>query len=192
MEIREMSRIDQEIEAELCRLMSAYQAGSLEAFQAMYSLLAPSLSRYLQQLARTNDASDLLQEAFLQIHRSRGAYNSVHSVRPWVFGVARNVFLMHRRSSRRWADVHDMNSEPPEVAVPPEVETLGSAEEIRHAVAGLKPERAEALLLHHEWGFSFREIAGMLGISAEAARARASRGIADLRQILTETKGRRR
>ena len=41
-----------------------------------------------------------------------------------------------------------------------------------------------ALLLHHEWGFSFQEIAGMLGISAAAARARASRGMAGLRGAL--------
>jgi DNA-directed RNA polymerase specialized sigma24 family protein len=39
-------------------------------------------------------------------------------------------------------------------------------------------------LLHHQWGFSFEEIAGMLGISAPAARARASRGMADLRIAL--------
>jgi hypothetical protein len=44
--------------------------------------------------------------------------------------------------------------------------------------------QVEALLLHHEWGFSFEEIAGMLGITAAAARARASRGMADLRVAL--------
>jgi DNA-directed RNA polymerase specialized sigma24 family protein len=48
----------------------------------------------------------------------------------------------------------------------------------------LHPDQAEALLLHHEWGFSFKEIAGMLGITAAAARARASRGMADLRIAL--------
>src|SRR5262249_10230066 len=44
--------------------------------------------------------------------------------------------------------------------------------------------REPQLLLHHQWGFSFEEIAGMLGISAAAARARASRGLADLRVAL--------
>ena len=46
------------------------------------------------------------------------------------------------------------------------------------------PNQVEAQLLHHEWGFSFEEIAGMLGITAAAARARASRGMADLRVAL--------
>lgn len=66
----------------------------------------------------------------------------------------------------------------------PEADRLGSREEIRRCIADLPPDQAEALLLHHEWGFSFEEIAGMLGISAAAARARASRGMADLRVAL--------
>ena len=66
----------------------------------------------------------------------------------------------------------------------PEADRLGSQDEIRRCVADLSPDQAEALLLHHEWGFSFEEIAGMLGIRAAAARARASRGMADLRLAL--------
>ena len=56
---------------------------------------------------------------------------------------------------------------------------------------GVTPDQAEALLLHHEWGFTFGEIAGMLGISAAAARARASRGMADLRVALKGLQGAR-
>ena len=72
--------------------------------------------------------------------------------------------------------------------VPPEVERLGSTDEVRRCIAGLSTDRSEALLLHHEWGFSFEEIAGMLGISAAAARARASRGMAELRGALVNLK----
>jgi RNA polymerase sigma-70 factor, ECF subfamily len=56
--------------------------------------------------------------------------------------------------------------------------------EIRRGLAGLSFEQAEAVLLHHEWGFTFDEIAGIVGVSAAAARARASRGIAGLRGAL--------
>ncbi len=66
----------------------------------------------------------------------------------------------------------------------PEADRLGSQDEIRRCIAFLPSDQAEAMLLHHEWGFSFDEIAGMLGISAAAARARASRGMADLRGAL--------
>jgi RNA polymerase sigma-70 factor, ECF subfamily len=174
---------------ELRALMIQYQAGSLDAFQEIYGQLAAGVRRYLCHLAcGSENADDLLQETFLQIHRSRAAYNPAYAVKPWVFGLARNVFLMNRRAARRRAEVYESREELPEFPVSPEVERLGSTDEVRRCIAGLSTDRSEALLLHHEWGFSFEEIAGMLGISATAARARASRGMADLRGALVSLK----
>jgi RNA polymerase sigma-70 factor, ECF subfamily len=162
-----------------------YQGGFLEAFQEMYAQLAPEVRRYLSHLAGGSEiADDLLQETFLQMHRSRAAYNPAYAVRPWVFGLARNVFLMNRRAARQWAKVHESREDLPEFLVLPEADRLGSRDEIRRCIGYLPPDQAEALLLHHEWGFSFEEIPGMLGISAAAARARASRGMAGLRVAL--------
>src|SRR4051812_3789282 len=165
--------------------MVQYQEGSLEAFRELYAHLVSDLRRYVRFLARGSDAADdLLQEAFLQLHRSRAAYNPAYAVRPWMFGLARNVFLMNRRAARRWAEVHESREELPEYPVLPEADRLGSEDQIRRGIASLSPDQAEALLLHHEWGFSFDEIAGMLGISSASARARASRGMAELRLAL--------
>src|SRR5215471_10988471 len=165
--------------------MVRYQGGSLDAFQELYAQLAAGVRRYLSHLAGGSEvADDLLQETFLQMHRSRSAYNPVYAVKPWVFGLARNVFLMNRRAARRWAEVHASGEDLPEFPVFPEANFLGSRDELRRGIASLSADQAEALLLHHEWGFTFDEIAGMLGISAAAARARASRGMADLRAAL--------
>jgi len=170
---------------ELRALMIRYQGGSLEAFEEIYAQLAPGVRRYLSHLAgRSEIADDLLQETFLQMHRSRAAYNPEYAVRPWVFGLARNVFLMNRRAARNWAKVHETREDLPEFPVLPEADRLGTQDELRRGLAYLPADQAEALLLHHEWGFSFEEIAGMLGISAAAARARASRGMAELRVAL--------
>jgi RNA polymerase sigma-70 factor (ECF subfamily) len=91
---------------------------------------------------------------------------------------------MNRRAARQWAKVHESREDLPEFPVLPEAERLGSQDELRRGLAHLSPDQSEALLLHHEWGFSFEEIAGMLGISSAAARARASRGMAELRVAL--------
>jgi RNA polymerase sigma-70 factor (ECF subfamily) len=165
--------------------MIRYQGGSLEAFEEIYGQLAAGVRRYLSHLAGDSGiADDLLQETFLQMHRSRAAYNPEYAVRPWVFGLARNGFLMSRRAARQWAKVHESREDLPDFPVLPEADRLGSQDEIRRSIALIRPDQAEALLLHHEWGFSFEEIAGMLGISAAAARARASRGMADLHMAL--------
>lgn len=165
--------------------MVAYQAGSLEAFHAVYAALSPSLRRYLRYLVRHADrAEDLLQETFLQVHRSRSTYDPSYPVAPWAFGLARNVFLMHRRTAARFAAVHDDGADVPEVSVPSDMERWATRDMVRRAIGELDPRQAEPLLLHHVWGFAFEEIAGMLGVSSAAARARSSRAMAALRDTL--------
>ena len=70
--------------------------------------------------------------------------------------------------------------------VPAEVESLADRDRLRRALDDVLPDRREALLLHHVWGFSFAEIGQMLGIRADAAKLRSSRGMADLRRLLSE------
>src|SRR5260370_28268945 len=125
-----------EDDRELSTLMVEYQAGSLEAFQAIYLRLSLQLRRYLQHLARGSDAADdLLQETFLQLHRSRAGFNPAYAVRPCVFGLARNVFLMNQRASRRRSMVHSPSEQPPDVSVPPEVDRLAAAAEISRGLS---------------------------------------------------------
>jgi len=171
-------------------LMTAYQGGSLPAFERLYADVAPALLGYLTSLARDRGrAQDLLQEAFLQIHRSRRAYRPGLPVRPWVFAIARHVWLMDRRARGRRPDTVPGGQSAtvptlPDLPVPPEVDGLAERDRLTRALSTLPPDRREALLLHHVWGFSFAEIGQMLGIRADAAKLRSSRGMADLRRAL--------
>ena len=56
-------------------LMREYQRGSLAAFEALYRALAPRVRGFLRARVR-DDArvTDLVQETFLEIHRSRRTY----------------------------------------------------------------------------------------------------------------------
>lgn len=167
-------------------LMVAYQAGAIDAFRELYALLAPPLRRYLGYLARHHDvADDLLQETFLQMHRSRTTWDPARPVAPWAFGLARNVFLMHRRAASRFLAVHQPTDAPPEMPVPAEADALAERDLVQRALAALSPEQSEPLLLHHVWGFTFEEIAGMTGATSATVRARSSRAMAALRATLS-------
>jgi RNA polymerase sigma-70 factor, ECF subfamily len=166
-------------------LMVRYQEGEAEAFEALYAALAPSLRRYLVALARdAQRGDDLLQDTFLQLHRSRRTYNAARPVRPWAFAVARHVWLMDQRTRRRKSPPHVDLETAPELPVPPEAEGMADEEELRRMLAQLPADRTEALLLHHVWGFTFEEIGKMLGIRAGAARVRASRAMTALRGLV--------
>jgi RNA polymerase sigma-70 factor (ECF subfamily) len=172
------------LDEELRHLMTGYQAGSMDAFDRLYVSTAPALLGYLGSLSRDRAlARDLLQDTFLQIHRSRHTYRPGLPVRPWFFAIARHVWLMHRRTRARRPAT---GAELPDLPVPAEMETLGDRDALRAALASLIPDRREALLLHHVWGFSFAEIGQLLGIRPDAAKLRSSRGMHDLRRQLVK------
>jgi RNA polymerase sigma factor (sigma-70 family) len=168
----------------LRELMREYQSGRFEAFDEIYSSLAPSLRRYLLSHARdAAKADDLVQETFLQIHRARHTFDPSYPLMPWAMAIARHVWLMDRRtlSRRPWAtdDVTEM-----ELPVRAEASVLADRVEVRRALGQVAPSRRDAVIQHHLLGFSFKEIAGRLGIAETAAKLRSSRGIAQLRSIL--------
>src|SRR5205823_192026 len=90
------------VEQELCRLMQAYLEGHIDAFDALYGALASRIRGYLLALCRDATlADDLTQDTFLQVHRSRRTYEPGRPVTPWVFAIARHVYLMNGRATGR-------------------------------------------------------------------------------------------
>lgn len=171
---------------DLSALMIAYQRGELAAFERLYERLAPKLRGYLASLTWNPAlAEDLLQETFLQIHRSRRTYIPPRPVRPWAFAIARHVYLMDRRAMARRTRFETQPEELPDLPVPPGFEQLGSLADVRRALARLGDEPREAVLLHHVWGFSFGEIGAMLGIREGTAKVRAYRALKALRDMLS-------
>ena len=166
--------------------MVSYQEGTLKAFEMLYYAMKPRLFQYLLSLTfEPSRAEDLLQETFLQLHRSRRTYQPRRPVMPWAFAIARHVFLMDRRAGKR-RQQHEVSEleDVPELPIPAEVEQLADRELIRKALGHVSESRREALLMHHVWGFSFGEIGAILGIRKGTAKLRAYRGMQDLRQEL--------
>ena len=165
--------------------MAGYQAGDIEAFDRLYALLAPVLRRYLASLTydRTR-TDDLLQDAFLQLHRARHTYNPAYPVQPWALAIARHVFLMDLRTRARKGFEPADPAEADEPGVASADARIVARDRLRHALKALTPGTRRAVILHHLWGWSFDEIGARLGIRGAAAKLRASRGMATLRDRL--------
>ena len=169
--------------------MAEYQAGSSEAFGRLYAAVAPDLRRYFRSLARDSArVDDLLQETFLQLHRARVTHLRGYPVRPWVFAIARRVWLMFRRTSARRArhEAELPHGLPERPAQPGGVERLHARSEIERALRSAPPHGRRAFLLHHLRGFTFDEIAAQLGIRKGAAKIRSSRAARIMRKLLLE------
>jgi RNA polymerase sigma-70 factor, ECF subfamily len=165
-------------------LMVSYQSGRFEAFDELYALVAPAVRRYLASKVRdAAKVDDLLQETFLQIHRARHTFDPAYPLMPWALAIARHVWLMDlRTASRRPRATDDVT----EVEVPVRGESASYPEraDVRRALAHVPAARRQAVVQHHLWGLSFKEIADRAGIAETAAKLRSSRGVKQLRTLL--------
>jgi RNA polymerase sigma-70 factor, ECF subfamily len=170
----------------LRELMVAYQSGDVAAFDRLYFAIEQELRGFFR--ARCHDSQridDLLQETFLQIHRSRRAYLPGLPVRPWVYSIAKRALLMHARKVRRRERPEETSlSSVPEPEVPAEADQLADRWALKSALRRVPGYGRRAFLLHHWRGLSFREIAGRLGIAPGAAKLRSSRASSRLRNLL--------
>src|SRR3974390_762369 len=84
-------------------LMARYQSGDFAAARALIERISPPLPRFFDaQPSNRADADDLLQEAWLRIHRARHTYRLGKPLLPWIYAIARRVRVDHyRRSVRR-------------------------------------------------------------------------------------------
>lgn len=172
---------------ELARLMTSYQGGDRAAFEALYERLAPEVGRYFGAILHDADrAADLTQECFLEVHRSRRLYLPPLPVRPWLFGIARNVLRRYWRHERRRARERHAPLESPigganASAVAQDTVTRIDLE---RALENLPAGRRQAWWLHHVQGWSFEQIGRRFGMSTGAAKLRSSRAMRALRKLL--------
>jgi RNA polymerase sigma-70 factor (ECF subfamily) len=173
-------------ETDLQTQMVAYQAGRVEAFDALYAALAPEVRAYLVSACRdAARADDLLQDTFLHLHRARATYQPGLPVRPWVRGIARRVYLMERRSAARRGRREEAVAADAVATPAGGPRHDGERRGLERALAGVPPEVRRPFLLHHLAGFSFAEIAARMGIALGAAKVRSSRARLRLRALLT-------
>jgi RNA polymerase sigma-70 factor (ECF subfamily) len=143
---------------------------------------------------RTYDAQlavDLVGETYARAWESRRRFSGdpedADAVAAWTWGIARNVVgdtLRRGRSERR--ALQRLGVEPPHLA-PDELtrlEELAELGTLRAALAvaleDLSPEQRDAVRLRVIDELGYPAIAGRLGISEQAARARVSRGLRTL------------
>jgi RNA polymerase sigma-70 factor (ECF subfamily) len=168
-------------------LMARYQSGDRLAFEAIFHRYAPLLLRLmLHRLDRRDDAHDLVQQTFLQLHRSRADFREDSQLRPWLFTIAINLKRRHlRRLGRRPENAIDPRSLERLTEPGSRDEALEDGRRLRGALANLPPEQREVIVLHWFEGLTFLEVAQFVGASLSAVKVRAHRGYAAIRRGLT-------
>ena len=167
--------------------MAAHVAGDAGAFDELFARYAPILLRVMrQQLHSQEEANDLVQQTFLQLHRARHDFRSDAKLRPWLFTIALNLKREHLRRLKRRPETEltlDGRSDP---KVRSEAGRLEAARTLQFAFEKLPQSYREVIELHWLAELSFAEIAELLGASVSAVKVRAHRGYTALREILED------
>jgi len=96
--------------------MDRYAEGDDSAFGELYDVLAPHLLGFAMNLTRNRTlAEDVLQQTFLQLHRSRARWVRGARVFPYAFSIAHHHFI---DSTRREKHERLASTEPPELEEP--------------------------------------------------------------------------
>lgn len=170
-------------------LVGQLRAGDLTAFDAVYDAYNPRLFSFLLRMTKNRAAAeDLLEETWLRLVSGGGGLAAATRLGPWLFTVARNLFLSYCRSrAREQAFSRDLISLWPDrfSRSPYDWALLSEFEQrLEAALAGVPPIYREVLLLVGFEGLQPGDAAVVCGITPEALRQRLSRGRALLSQRL--------
>ncbi len=170
------------------RLMLRFQrTGDAEAFAGVVARCLPSAIAIARRILNdTALAEDAVQEAFLRVVRRREAYIPSQPFSSWFYTILRNVCVdTLRRRARQTRLVREASARHPAMERPTD-----SATDALDLLAALPKGERDVLVLRIAQELSFREVGSALGISEEAAKKRAQRGLKRLRTRYHARQGR--
>ncbi len=132
------------------------------------------IPRYLRRL--TGDAAtadDLFQDTFLRAFKAFSRLRANPNHRAWLYRIATNRFLNHRRRRRHGVEVPlaaDIRSRTPSPAAIHEHATVAAT--LRQAIARLPKRQRAAFIQRQLHGFSYKEVSAVLGCTQTAALGR--------------------
>jgi RNA polymerase sigma factor (sigma-70 family) len=153
-----------------------------ELLTDLQAVHGPALYDFARHQGLTDDqAADAVQEAFLRLWRELGRGTVVERPQAWLFRTVYHLAMAQHRWRRQLALLL------PRLA-PRRIDEAGPEASDRltvwSTIDDLPTRQRQVLYLHYAADLPFEEIAGILGISASAARTHASRGLATVRDRL--------
>ena len=152
-----------------------------------------------RMLGDSAEASDVVQEIFLKVFRNIGGFKGEAALKTWVFRIAFSEILNRLRwwkRRHRYSTV-SLDDQPNGIGTsaahtvasssPTPEQALQSKEQetsIQQALGRLSWEHRSIIVLRDIEGFSYNEIADVLGVSIGTVKSRLARARADLKQSL--------
>jgi RNA polymerase sigma-70 factor (ECF subfamily) len=180
-------------------------AGDDSAFEELVRRYQTRVFRLACRLTSDTDAPDVLQETFLQVYRHLPSFRGESQFGTWVYRIATNAALMHRRArARRPAESLDVflprfDANGKHAATPAELQVAACADErldrqllaekARDVIAQLPDLYRDAFVLRDLEEMTTADVAEALGVDPATVRQRVHRARLMLRGYLSDLVG---
>jgi RNA polymerase sigma-70 factor (ECF subfamily) len=173
---------------EITWLLAAVTKGDAEAFERLYGATCAKIYGVVLRILRRHDlAADAMEQAYLQIWRSAGEFNPVHSTPlAWMVAIARRLAIdLSRRplppGGENEPEVVDENEGPGTV---PRHQLTDDLRRLLTCIGRLEPDRQRMLLLAYYGAFSREQLSLKLDMPVNLLRASLRRSLAEVEQCL--------
>jgi RNA polymerase sigma-70 factor (ECF subfamily) len=176
--------------SEVIQLVKSARQGDREAYGHLVERYRSVVMASIYSLVRRREvAEDLAQECFIKAYSALGELRDPARFAGWLRTIAAHTaadWLRARRSEVNLDKLTEAGAEPSAPAVRPgeEMEEAEEEDVILQALARLREDYREIVVLKHLENYSYREIAEMLGMSVTAVGEKLSRVRSLLRKRL--------
>ena len=168
--------------------------GDVQAFEElMQSHESRIYAIALRMMGDREDAQDCAQEAMVRIYRAMGSFKGQSALATWIYRITMNTCLdeLRRRKARKVTSLDslvDNGWSPTDTGDTPEEHGLRVEKQnaLNRAIQSLPDDMRAAIILRDVKGYSYDEIASILGANVGTIKSRISRGREKLREILSK------
>jgi len=175
------------------RLITRCRAGDSESYAELVALHQDAIHNILYRLlGDQEDARDAAQETFLKAYRSLRRFRGESRFETWLYRIAINTALSVRRRKKSAPRLVSFSSDPAGSFDPPSPtgeasERATMSEQTEMVQAGLMrldEEERQIIVLHDVNGYSYAEIADILGCASGTVKSRLHRARMSLRRAV--------
>jgi RNA polymerase sigma-70 factor (ECF subfamily) len=168
------------------RLIRRAKAGDVAAFEALLAAHDQPMRRLAYQMLGSHSAmDDVLQTAYVKAFRALPGFDQRAGFGTWLHRIVANAAIDELRRIARRGEVDLEALEGRAAATAPTADS-DRRMDLASALAGLPAELRIVVLMVDAEGFSYDEVAEVVGIPAGTVASRLNRARAVLRPMLTE------
>ena len=174
--------------ADLDGALAQVARGDQHAFEAVFDALAgPVYGLICQVLRDPAQSEEVSQEVMLEVWRTASRFNPARgSAVAWVMTIAHRRAVDRVRAAAAAAAREHRAAErlAPDDEVGDLVEARAARERVRHCLGELTEQQREAITLAYYGGYSYRQVATMLGVALSTIKTRIRTGLIRMRDCL--------